>query len=423
MRKIAIASLLVAFSVVLGAVWYLYTGLKVSIEIPPEAEKLAAVERVDIAIKPNKDIPIGKLKLYLEQGNRTLTLYDGPIEEKELQLLIKTKEAGFKEGPARLVAYVELPLRREVVYERRIYIDTTPPSVQVLHRPHRLVIGEPGVVEVKSSPDTAKLYIQVGKARFPFLPEGDNLYKTVFTAPLFLLEHPDNFYIVAVDEAGNEAKSFLPVEVRLKKFRQKRIILDEETLRRIVLKYFPDADNLVEKFKEINTRFREEDEKRLVEICSSSEPRLFAKGAFLQLPGSKPTAYYGDHRFYYYRGKLIGESYHKGLDLAKYRHAPVVAANDGRVVFTGQLKVYGNAVVIDHGYGVFTLYGHMNDFSVKEGQEVKKGEIIGHTDTTGLALGDHLHFGVLVWGYAANPIFFFDGRYLGYYFYRPLEGK
>jgi len=104
--------------------------------------------------------------------------------------------------------------------------------------------------------------------------------------------------------------------------------------------------------------------------------------------------------------------------LAKYRHAPVVAANDGRVIFTGRLKIYGNVILIDHGFGIITLYAHLNDFAVKVGDFVKRGQVIGHTDTTGLALGDHLHFGTLIWGYAANPLFFFDGRYLNYYLYR-----
>lgn len=416
-----LSSLIAAFLIVLAGLWYLYGNLKVNIEIPPSAEILAAEETVSLNIQPNKEPPFAKLKIFLLQGNKTVELYSGDLEKKQLQVLVKAKEAGFRDGKAELIAEIELPFKREIVLKRELTIDTTPPQVAVLEKPHRLVIGEPGVVAVKASPDTSDIYVEVGKARFPFIPEGGNLYKTVITAPLFLLKQPDNFYLVATDEAGNTSKYFLPVEVRIKKFRKVKINLTDKTLQRIVLKFFPTPDNALEKFRKINTEFRQSDEERLVEICSQSVGNLTAEGRFLQLPGSKPTSYYGDHRYYYYKGKLVGESVHKGLDLAKYRHAPVVASNSGRVVFAGKLKVYGNAIVIDHGYGVFTLYGHMNDFSVKVGDTVKKGQIIGHTDTTGLALGDHLHFGVLVWGYAANPIFFFDGRYLKYYFYTPLK--
>ena len=421
MRKVLLSSLTAALLIVFAGLWYLYGNLKVDIGIPPSAELLAAEETVSLDIRPNKTPPFAKLKVLLVQGNRTVELYNGDLAEKRLNVLVKAKEAGFKEGKAELIAEIELPFKREVVLRREIVVDTTPPQIVVVEKPRRLTIGEPGVVAVKASPDTETLYVEVGKARFPLIPEGGNLYKTVITAPLFLLKQPDNFYAVATDRAGNTAKVFLPIEVRVKRFRRVRINLDDKTLQRIVLKFFPTPDNALEKFRKINTEFRQSDERRLIEICSHSGGNLTAEGRFLQLPGSKPTAYYGDHRYYYYGGKLVGESVHKGIDLAKYRHAPVVAANGGRVVFAGHLKVYGNAIVIDHGYGVFTLYGHLNDFSVKVGDAVKKGQTIGHTDTTGLALGDHLHFGVLIWGYAANPIFFFDGRYLKYYLYNPLR--
>ena len=421
MRRLILISFILALLVVGGALWYFYGNLKVNIDIPPSADKLAAEENIHLQIKPNKRPPLGKLEILLVQGNKTLTLYKGNIKCADIDILVKTKEAGFKNGEAQIVAYLELPFKREKIFQKEVYIDTVPPTISVLEKPRRLVIGEPGVVAVKTSPDTADIYVQLGEAKFKLLSTENGTYKTVITAPLFLLKSPANYFIIATDEAGNTAKVYLPIAIKPKKFRTVKIELTKEKLEEIVLKYFSSPDNLVEKFTQINTLFRAEDEEHIREICSNSEARLMAEKAFLQLPGSAPTAFYGDHRYYYYNGKLIGESVHKGIDLAKYRHAPVVAANNGRVIFTGRLKIYGNTVIIDHGFGVFTLYGHLNDFTVSEGEYVKKGQLIGHTDTTGLALGDHLHFGVLIWGYAANPIFFFDGYYLHYYFYNPLK--
>lgn len=382
---------------------------------------MAAEESIHLSITPNKHLPFAKLEILLVQGNKKLQLYKGDLKKVDTTIVVKTKEAGFTDGKALIVAYLQLPFKREKVLQKDIYIDTVPPKVVVLEKPHRLVIGEPGIVAVKTSPDTADIYIELGKAHFKLLEVGNNTYKTVITAPLFLLKHPESYFVVAKDKAGNVSKVYLPIFLKPKKFRVVKIKLSQEKLKEIVLKFFPNPDNLVKKFEEINTLFRKEDENRIREICSSSTGKLMAEKAFLQLPGSMPTAYYGDHRYYYYNGKLIGESIHKGIDLAKYRHASVVAANNGKVIFVGSLKIYGNTVIIDHGFGVFTLYGHLNDFAVHEGEYVKKGQLIGHTDTTGLALGDHLHFGVLIWGYAANPIFFFDGYYLHYYFYKPLK--
>jgi len=421
MRRLILISFILALLVVGGALWYFYGNLKVNIDIPPSADKLAAEEKIHLSINPSRRLPLAKLEILLVQGNKKLQLYKGDLKSVDTAIEVKTKDAGFKNGKAQIVAYLELPFKREIIFQKEVYIDTTPPKVMVLEKPHRLVIGEPGVVAVKTSPDTTNIYVELGKAHFQLLNVGNNTFKTVITAPLFLLKHPESYFVVAKDEAGNISKVYLPILVKPKKFRTVKMKLSKEKLEEIVLKFFPNPDNPIKRFEEINTLFREEDENRIRKICSNSEAKLMAEKSFLQLPGSMPTAYYGDHRYYYYNGKLIGESIHKGIDLAKYRHAPVVAANNGKVVFVGTLKIYGNTVIIDHGFGVFTLYGHLNDFAVHEGEYVKKGQLIGHTDTTGLALGDHLHFGVLVWGYAANPIFFFDGYYLHYYFYQPLK--
>jgi len=81
-------------------------------------------------------------------------------------------------------------------------------------------------------------------------------------------------------------------------------------------------------------------------------------------------------------------------------------------VFEGYLGVYGNAIILDHGFGVFSLYGHLQGFLVKTGEYVKKGQVIGITDTTGLAGGDHLHFDVLIDGYYVNPIEWWDPHWI-----------
>lgn len=418
MRKKLLLTLLATFLTAVGGIWYTEKNLKVEVEIPPSAKLLSAQETLDLKVKTNYELPIGTMEVYLTQKGKKLELYKGKIANTEEKLLLKPKEAGFTDGEALLVAVVKFPLLGErELFKEKLKVDLTPPQIEVLHKPRRLIVGEPGVLEVKVSEPVSFIYLQLGEAKFPLLPNGKGEYTTIFTAPLFLLKEPERYFIVAQDLAGNKVEKFLPVVVKLKKFRTERFYLKKETLERLVLKFFDNPDNLVEKFKIINERFRKEDEERLIKLSSLSENSFHPYGRFLQLPGSKPTAYYGDHRFYYYEGHLISEAYHKGLDLAKYRHAPVVAANDGKVIFTGRLKIYGNVILIDHGYGLITLYAHLNDFAVKEGQYVKKGEVIGHTDSTGLALGDHLHFGVLVWGYATNPIFYFDRRYLNYYLY------
>ena len=123
-------------------------------------------------------------------------------------------------------------------------------------------------------------------------------------------------------------------------------------------------------------------------------------------------ARFADHRDYYYQGEKVDEQVHLGVDLASLANSPVQAANSGRVVFAARNGIYGLAVVIDHGQGLSSLYGHLSTISVESGQEVKKGDIIGHTGQTGLAGGDHLHFAIMVSGVPVDPIEWWDSHWI-----------
>jgi len=95
---------------------------------------------------------------------------------------------------------------------------------------------------------------------------------------------------------------------------------------------------------------------------------------------------------------------HLGFDLAKTANAPVTAANNGKVLHAAELGIYGNTVIVDHGMGVQSLYGHLSSIAVKVGDMVEKGQELGRSGMTGLAGGDHLHFTMLVAGQQVTPV-------------------
>ena len=100
---------------------------------------------------------------------------------------------------------------------------------------------------------------------------------------------------------------------------------------------------------------------------------------------------------------------HNGIDIIANVGTPVKATGKGKVVFVGNKPGYGLAIEIDHGFGYRTVYGHLSRSKVKEGQLVKRGDIIGKTGNTGLSTGPHLHYEVLHNGENINPAeFFFD---------------
>ena len=103
---------------------------------------------------------------------------------------------------------------------------------------------------------------------------------------------------------------------------------------------------------------------------------------------------------------------HLGFDLAVTAHVPVIAANAGTVVYADWLGIYGNTIVLDHGMGVQSLYGHLMSFDVKVGDHVTRGQTIGRSDSTGLAGGDHVHFTMLVGGRMVNPVEWWDKKWM-----------
>jgi murein DD-endopeptidase MepM/ murein hydrolase activator NlpD len=99
-----------------------------------------------------------------------------------------------------------------------------------------------------------------------------------------------------------------------------------------------------------------------------------------------------------------GEDFHSGLDIAGERGQPVYATAAGTITQRGYQSGYGNLIVIDHGFGLETRYGHLLSYGVEKGAQVKRGELIGQVGATGRATGYHLHYEVLANGRLLNPL-------------------
>jgi murein DD-endopeptidase MepM/ murein hydrolase activator NlpD len=109
---------------------------------------------------------------------------------------------------------------------------------------------------------------------------------------------------------------------------------------------------------------------------------------------------------------VISHSTHLGIDLASTSNAAVGAANNGRVIMAENVGIFGNVIVIDHGLGLASLYAHLSQMNVAKGDMVKKNDIIGRTGLTGLAGGDHLHFGMMLHNVCVNPVEWWDAAWI-----------
>lgn len=101
------------------------------------------------------------------------------------------------------------------------------------------------------------------------------------------------------------------------------------------------------------------------------------------------------------------EKMHTGIDFGAAEGTPIYATGDGVIEEAGFNSGYGNHVIIQHGFGYETQYGHMSRIAATEGQRVKRGQIIGYVGSTGESTGDHLHYEVIKNGVKVNPINYF----------------
>lgn len=295
-----------------------------------------------------------------------------------------------------------------------------PPQIEVLTAQHYVNQGGCEMVLFRVSAGTVESGVQAGNYFFPSFPVKESLSNTrlcVFAFPHNLgLKTP--LRIVAHDDAGNETLTNFSYKVFPRTFRSDTIELTDDFISRVVppiLSQTPDVEdqgNPLKNFLLVNGRLRELDSQQLVALSRSTIPRFRWTLPFVQLGNSKVEASFADHRAYVYHGQVVDHQDHVGFDLAVTAHTPVIAANDGVAVFAGFFGIYGNAVVLDHGFGLQSLYGHLSSIAVKVGDSVNRGQVIGRSGQTGLAGGDHLHFALLLDGIPVNPTEWWDPHWI-----------
>lgn len=348
--------------------------------------------------------------------------FEVPVAEKTLSVSL-AKVKGIKEGPATLrVVARDASLFRgnESVVQRQLTLDLTPPSLELLADDRYISFGGAGAIVYKTSTDAATSGVRVGKHFFPgfggqIKDQPDHL--------LALFAHPydtppgTKAMLVSTDKAGNTREMPLVYELKDVKYRKSTIAVSENFLQGKVAPLVQDAAARQgapkDVFIAVNHALRKANDDKIAEVTKKASPAMLWKGAFVQLSNSKVEANFADQRTYTYNGETLDTAYHLGYDLSVTKRYPVEAANGGAVAFAGELGIYGNAVILDHGLGLFTLYGHLSSIDVKVGDKVEQRGVLGRTGETGLAAGDHLHYGVYLHGVAVLPVEWWDGKWIG----------
>lgn len=327
------------------------------------------------------------------------------------------------DGPAELVVEAHAANLRgsSASLSRAVAIRSTPPRVYSLTTQQYLNQGGAALVVYHVSAGADESGVEMDGVFFKgyALPNA-SAPGTMFALFAFPYNAPADSqpHLVARDAAGNEATASFPVKTFPKTFRSRTLPIDDAFIERVVMPIIANTPSLTDQhdpeknFLMVNRDLRRTDTQELIDASKSSVAQFLWQGAFTQLGNSAVEAAFADHRSYQYHGQIIDHEDHLGYDLAAVRHTPVKAANAGRVVWAKYFGIYGNCILIDHGYGLMSLYAHLNDFQVKAGDTVAQGQLIAHSDSTGLAGGDHLHFSMLLDGVQVNPVEWWDAHWI-----------
>jgi hypothetical protein len=260
----------------------------------------------------------------------------------------------------------------ETVLEKSFTIDITPPTLELIADDRYVNFGGVGAIVYKRRPTRAASGVKIGNYFFPGFPGHVKDHPDHFLA---LFAHPYNAppearpTLVATDKAGNTREMKLAYELKNVRYKKSTLPISDGFLQNKVAPLLADVTARQgapkDVFVAVNRQLRKENEDRITAITTKVTPSMLWKDAFTQLSNSKVEANFADQRTYTYNGETIDTAYHLGYDLSVTKNYPVEASNSGTVAFTGDLGIYGNTVILDHGLGLFTLYGHLSSIDVK----------------------------------------------------------
>lgn len=365
----------------------------------------------------------------------SLNLPQRGVNKETLTIDVFPEDLKLHDGTATIdITVTDHSLRKNTtvrVFE--VVIDTIPPRISPVSFSNYINPGGSCVVVYNLSENVPLSGVQVDNAFFPSYPAsrlvGNGIHLvSYFAIPMDTAEKNLKINILAEDDAGNSSLYPVSFHIRNKKFRSDRMNISQRFLEMKMPEFqhrYKDlgGTTLIEAFSRVNSEMRADNLKAIQTICKDTRPEQLWDGPFLRMKNAATMATFGDRRTYYHNDREISKSVHMGVDLASTRNAPIGASNGGVVAFTEYLGIYGNTIIIDHGMGIFSLYGHLSSINVKKGQEVKKGERIGHTGITGMAGGDHLHFSMIVGGKFVNPVEWWDPHWIKDNVTRKLAGE
>jgi murein DD-endopeptidase MepM/ murein hydrolase activator NlpD len=302
-------------------------------------------------------------------------------------------------------------------WERDVNVVTQPPVVSADSDQHYLYLGMADLASLNVTGSYTAAGIRVGNQDFRAWPMPGGK-PGLFSLYAFAWNMPAGTTPLAFasNGAGNDVTTPLTVIFPKREqpvYTQHQIQVTDQFMQKVLGELDPNGTgDPVARFVKINTEMRKANNQTLSDLRLKTADHFLWSQPFTRQAHSQAEATFADVRSYIYQGKKIDQQVHLGYDLAVTQHVGVQASNDGRVVWAAPLGIYGNCIVVDHGYGLQTIYGHLSRIDVHVGDMVKRSQIMGLSGMTGMAGGDHVHFAMQLDGVQIDPKEWWDPHWI-----------
>lgn len=423
----------VALIAIIGGVVYLYNSAMFERDKPTIQIVNSGYWNLTAPLKIKIDDASGLLsyKVTLQSGSQSFDLADeqfvSPQGSQELEIKAPQRAYALNDDTVKITVEAKDASKwnffagNTATKESTFQVDKKRPYVSTISASYRIIKGGAAVVIFKAEDENMEeFYVETNFGKHfipqPFYKEG--YYVTLLAWPV--TEESFHAKIIARDRAGNVTQSAVPVIPYNKNYKLSHIKLSDNFLNGKVSElanaYGVDQNaDLIGRFKFVNEEMRKKNEKVIQDITSKVSDTMvnsFPINKMYPLKNGAVVAQFGDHRIYSYKGKEVSEAYHLGLDLASNAMSPILTQNPAVVAFAQENGIYGNMPVLYHGLGLYTLYGHCSSVLVKEGESLHSNQAIAKSGRSGYAMGDHLHFGVLVQGIEVRPQEWMDQEWI-----------
>ncbi|HWM93188.1 MAG TPA: M23 family metallopeptidase [Thermoanaerobaculia bacterium] len=432
LRILMILALLVVAAVAAAT---FYTGAEPKVTVEPGLPGIG--RRTPIKVRVEDPQRVTKVRVEVVQGSDVKPVQEKTFEPKPawtlgtpppIEMTVdvgRDTVKGLRSGDAIIRVSAEREgtwLRRPVpaVAEVKLPVRLAPPSLAILSNFHYTAQGGSELVVYQVGEGAVRDGVQSGAWWFPGfpMPGGGKQQRFALFALPYDNSDPSKIRLVAIDEVGNRAEAAFIDKFTPRPMGKDTIQVSDPFMNKVVpeiLSQSPEIDDkggLLQNYLAINRDLRKINAQHLKDLGEKSERRFLWNQPFLPMINAAITAAFADRRTYIYNDKPIDQQDHLGFDMASVERDAIRASNRGKVVLARYFGIYGNAVVIDHGYGLQSLYGHLSSIAVQEGQMVERGHELGRSGQTGLAGGDHLHFTMLLQGLAVTPVEWWDPHWI-----------